>query len=313
MKYCSLAVLVFFCGISSLKAQTREELADTTYRFVSVHAYRTYVGKVIRKDSAWVVVLQSDGSKVEIPTAQVTAITQLESGGLSFNGSRGQTHSMSINPPLSPYRVKFADLYVAPFLLVGKAITSGNSNATGGLAYSVGLICARAFPGYLPEGIGGFFAAAFDSRALIYKADAQHFEHDLSVSYLTLTPGISFRGLFSLGFTIGFPISMSSNDFSNNDAGTKNVLRLSLSQVLLEPKLILSLPIDLDANDNKALLLLVEAGYPLSSPFNVSDVQFSSTEKIAVSSLRIPQVQIGLSYVFSLTAHSSFLQSTWPM
>jgi hypothetical protein len=203
-----------------------------------------------------------------------------------------RTHEDSSHFPKSPQWGDRFDFYFAPSGHIGATLPSGVSNASAGLAYSIGMIGAARMPHLLHSYLGEFVFVSYESRA-VSMTDASGTSASYNVRYIGVTPGFSIRGIVSAGLTVGFPVALSVTTFTP-DAGVPVSLRLSLANLLLEPRLLIGIPIT--ATMEHGIVLTIAGGYPLRPLMNNTTLDIGSAH-LAPGALRLPELQLGVSYV----------------
>jgi hypothetical protein len=245
------------------------------------------------RDSNRIAILFQGGGSAAVPLSEIINIMKM----YYPRSHRDSAHMHGID--LLHYE-RFKS-YLAPSFMAGATLPTKNSNASGDFAFSAGAMLAFEIPGFLYNYVGEFAAASMESRS--FGLSNAGIENSFTVRYFALTPGISFRGLVSLGVTLGLPVSAHLVSYVS-DIATPQSINTNAVHLLVEPRVIIGVPVSYTASNEQAVMLTAEAGYPLGPIFNKSTLTFSSdgvtSTALSVGNLRLPEISIGLSYVFPL-------------
>ncbi|MDP4198125.1 MAG: hypothetical protein Q8922_01695 [Bacteroidota bacterium] len=250
---------------------------DTGRIMLSMKPYGAFMGHVISRDSNWVVLINESGLKQEIQASHVKGVSDWK------EVSDTEFYKPMMLRPIQHPRL---EAYFAPVLMGGMSLP--NSGMKGEIGWeAVGILGIR-IPSILGHFLGEFVAAGYETRAFFNERSA--IDTGWILQYLTLTPGLSYRGLVSLGLSIEWPINGKAITHIGSDPlSTAKYAGASLMNVVLEPRLVIGLP--LATHDDHALLLLIAGGYPLTGVFGSEDF---------IHGLRLPEVSVGISYVLPL-------------
>ena len=279
---------------------------DSGYSYVKLKYGGYRLGRVVAQDTNWITFVDYTGLRQEIDTHFVTGIVDWKHYDDSLTAMREAQRNLPHPQFQEPDRF---ESYFAPIALAGAASPSGSSSSAGFSASLSGIFAFR-IPGLLFDHLCEFISIGVESKSFWYHDDFFASDSHWSLQYLTVTPGLSYRGIISAGVAIGLPIS-ADNNYYNNDGGFGNVrpFMTALVKVLIEPRLIVGVPIAFYSG-SRMLSLLAQVGYPLSAPLKDNSLQSGSvapSEARALYTIRLPEIMIGLSYVFSLTPPQGFV------
>jgi len=187
------------------------------------------------------------------------------------------------------------EVVIAPLGTAGATLPN---NAAGGLAYSVGTAIAFRIPSFLYYTAGLFVLPAFESRS--FSLDAESNTYEFTSRYLSTTVGLSFAGRVNVGLAVNIPTSLTMASFVSNFPGQTLSLPLSVANVILEPRVAFSIPLSPSGFSGNTLTIFAEGGYPLKPVLNADVHSALSSNLLNVRSIKLPHVQIGLSYVFTI-------------
>jgi hypothetical protein len=278
---------------------------DTGRIEIEMRPYGFFAGYLLSRDSNWVTLLTLQGQKVELRTSQVRGVNDwkeiTDSLAHVLQIRKLPVHTRS--PIWLPER--FESL-IAPMISVGATLPSNGGMS--GVSLSASVYCGFRIPGLLYDYVGEFIGGSFESRAFLLKDNSYESDDYWNLQYLALTAGFSYRGIVSAGVEFGLPISSRFtwyNQASGNFAfGGVVALKPTAVQFLVEPKIDIGFPVSL-SNAANGLILLLEAGYPLNRAFrelplnNFADSP-SPEAVMQLNSTRLPEISIGLTYVFPM-------------
>jgi len=201
--------------------------------------------------------------------------------------------------PIPPERF---ETYFAPMLLAGATFPKGE---TSGFAWSAAANFGFRIPHIAYYQLGEFIGVSMESRA--FQTHDGSASNIWSSQFIAVTPGLSFRGIISAGVTIGLPISSALASYGGggyylSGFGWESPIKASLLNVLVEPRLIIGIPLRFFYS-GQTLMLVAQAGYPLSPTFKQDALingPLNSIDVAKFNSILVPEISIGLSYVLPL-------------
>ncbi len=279
---------------------------DTTLMRIGLKRGGALNGHILSVDSNWITFTDYNGLRQQLDAHMVTGIVNYRHFSDSVTKSRLEIAS---TPPLRSPQFERFETYLAPIAVAGATFPSSGEKS--GFAASLGAIFGFRIPDFSFNYLGEFISIEVDSKSFTIDDNTLATVDHWSFQYFEVTPGLSYRGIFSAGISIGIPISANYTDYNTPGGfGYYRPFMASQLNMLLEPRVIVAAPLAVSYAYSRTLLLLVQAGYPLTPLFKEHSLEMgplSSGTQGMLGSLRLPEISVGLSYVFSLTPSRGFV------
>ncbi|MFI5263833.1 MAG: hypothetical protein ACHQM6_04905, partial [Candidatus Kapaibacterium sp.] len=145
--------------------------------------------------------------------------------------------------------------------------------------------------------------AHYDSRAIQFSSPGKY-DNVIRLNYLNLLAGITLP-FVQFHFGIDIPLSGSSSVALSEDVSQVARIRISNLKIILEPRIIIYVPIPIDGHG--AIVPFLDITFPLTKVFNVPyslDTQTFQTVGNTIDNMKISILQFGIAYGFDLSKRS---------
>ena len=194
---------------------------------------------------------------------------------------------------------------LSPSIMLGPTLINHPSSSTSkaGLGYSanfgVDIFSSRDARNSIAIGIG------YDSRSRVFSVN----ESDARVraNYLTVFPAFNFWQVATIGVNVGIPLS---TRVSVSDASGSSDIKLGQLNALIEPKVMLAIPLALYNEGRSGIIGWLSFAYPLTT---LSD-QILQLKNITLAPFSLIEFGAGLGFSFDILHQSDEgIHSQYPM
>jgi hypothetical protein len=179
------------------------------------------------------------------------------------------------------------------------AAASTDTRSSAALSYSAQIGLARY--AQRDDRSGWELNLGYDSRARTFSGDNIH-PTTLRANYITIYPAVNVFMGGCIGVNIGIPLSATSSEEITSMQKILTRLDRASMNVLIEPKIMLAMPIKWFDAIREIAVLWISFGYPINGVLNQNLILNNSTDagRTSMAPFRLFEFGAGLGYAFDL-------------